>query len=52
MFLGWNRMGEDGARPAPNTFRDSMVVEILNPKTALFFLTSCRSSWIRQPPLP
>ncbi|ESZ19579.1 MULTISPECIES: LysE family translocator [unclassified Mesorhizobium] len=39
MFLGWNRMGEDGARPAPNTFRDSMVVEILNPKTALFFLT-------------
>ncbi|MEI5679340.1 MULTISPECIES: LysE family translocator [unclassified Mesorhizobium] len=39
MFLGWSRNGEDGARPAPNTFRDSMVVEILNPKTALFFLT-------------
>jgi threonine/homoserine/homoserine lactone efflux protein len=39
MFLGWNRTGGDGSQPAPNTFRDSMVVEILNPKTALFFLT-------------
>ena len=39
MFLGWNKSGHNAASPASNTLRDSIVVEVLNPKTALFFLT-------------
>ncbi|TKT76150.1 LysE family translocator [Aquamicrobium sp. LC103] len=39
MFFGWNRKNDDDSQPVPNTFRDSIVVEVLNPKTALFFLT-------------
>jgi threonine/homoserine/homoserine lactone efflux protein len=39
MFLGWNKAANDAASPASNSLRDSIVVEILNPKTALFFLT-------------
>lgn len=39
MFLGWNKAAHDTASPASNTLRDSIVVEVLNPKTALFFLT-------------
>ncbi|MEJ6784248.1 LysE family translocator [Aminobacter sp. Piv2-1] len=38
MLLGWNKASEKGS-PASNTLRDSIVVEVLNPKTALFFLT-------------
>lgn len=39
MFLGWNRTARDTGNPSATTFRDSIVVEVLNPKTALFFLT-------------
>jgi threonine/homoserine/homoserine lactone efflux protein len=39
MVFGGDRSSADAARPQPSTFRDSVVVEILNPKTALFFLT-------------
>lgn len=39
MFLGWNRTAKDSGNPSATTFRDSIVVEVLNPKTALFFLT-------------
>ncbi len=39
MFLGWNKTAKDTGNPSATTFRDSIVVEILNPKTALFFLT-------------
>ncbi|WP_429091315.1 LysE family translocator [Aminobacter sp. BE322] len=38
MLLGWNKASGKGS-PAANTLRDSIVVEVLNPKTALFFLT-------------
>lgn len=39
MLLGWNKPSAQGGSPAANTLRDSIVVEVLNPKTALFFLT-------------
>ncbi|MCG7508545.1 LysE family translocator [Mesorhizobium retamae] len=39
MFLGWNHDSGNGRAHRPNTLRDSIVVEVLNPKTALFFLT-------------
>nr|WMC98816.1 LysE family translocator [Aminobacter aminovorans] len=44
MFTGWGKSHGDVASPAsPNlasqSLRDSIIVEILNPKTALFFLT-------------
>ncbi|WP_379064887.1 LysE family translocator [Mesorhizobium sp. UC74_2] len=39
MFLGWNHGAENCEVQRPNTLRDSIVVEVLNPKTALFFLT-------------
>ena len=39
MFLGWNKTAKDSGNPSATTFRDSIVVEVLNPKTALFFLT-------------
>ncbi|WP_426236392.1 LysE family translocator [Pararhizobium sp. DWP1-1-3] len=39
MFLGGRRDGEKIANAAPGVLRDSIVVEVLNPKTALFFLT-------------
>lgn len=39
MFLGWNKTANEAAGPASNSLRDSIVVEVLNPKTALFFLT-------------
>lgn len=39
MFLGWNHDSGNSRAHRPNTLRDSIVVEVLNPKTALFFLT-------------
>ncbi|WP_054311789.1 LysE family translocator [Mesorhizobium sp. 1M-11] len=39
MFLGWNHATESSETRRPDTMRDSIVVEVLNPKTALFFLT-------------
>jgi len=39
MLMGWGKPGHDEAGSIPNTFRDSIIVEVLNPKTALFFLT-------------
>lgn len=42
MIFGRKRLGEgcDGeAQARPKVLRDSIVVEVLNPKTALFFLT-------------
>ncbi len=39
MFLGWNKGSNDADEPGSNSLRDSIVVEILNPKTALFFVT-------------
>ncbi|PWK69733.1 LysE family translocator [Aminobacter sp. AP02] len=39
MFLGWTKTGDKAVNPASSTLRDSVVVEVLNPKTALFFLT-------------
>lgn len=39
MFLSRSVVSDATARPKPNVMRDSIVVEILNPKTALFFLT-------------
>lgn len=39
MFLGWNKTSGGDGNPVSNTLRDSIVVEVLNPKTALFFLT-------------
>jgi len=39
MFLGWNKTAKDIGSPGASSFRDSIVVEVLNPKTALFFLT-------------
>lgn len=39
MFFGRNRAADDSGTKASETFRDSVIVEILNPKTALFFLT-------------
>lgn len=39
MFLGHRRGGGEAANTAPGVLRDSIVVEVLNPKTALFFLT-------------
>ncbi|MGO4337150.1 LysE family translocator [Labrys sp. KB_33_2] len=39
IFLSRTAVCEATARPQPNVLRDSIVVEVLNPKTALFFLT-------------
>ena len=39
LFFNWNREGDQSGSPVSKTFRDSIVVEVLNPKTALFFLT-------------
>lgn len=44
MFMGWGRSHDDVGSPsssnlASQSLRDSIIVEILNPKTALFFLT-------------
>lgn len=39
MLLGWNDAAENGEPQRPDTLRDSIIVEVLNPKTALFFLT-------------
>lgn len=39
MFLGRHKAGDPTGDPASNTLRDSIAVEVLNPKTALFFLT-------------
>jgi threonine/homoserine/homoserine lactone efflux protein len=49
MFMGWDKSHGDAASPASpspasqslasQSLRDSIIVEILNPKTALFFLT-------------
>ncbi|GAA2849735.1 threonine/homoserine/homoserine lactone efflux protein [Aminobacter aminovorans] len=44
MFMGWGKSHGDAASPASpslasQSLRDSIIVEILNPKTALFFLT-------------
>lgn len=57
VYLGvqrWRRGGEDPGRPEPQAraelFRQGMVVNVLNPKTAIFFLGSCRSSWTRRWP--
>ena len=38
-YLGWNQAADKNEPHQPNTLRDSIVVEVLNPKTALFFLT-------------
>lgn len=39
MILGRHAASADSALPKPGVLRDSAVVEVLNPKTALFFLT-------------
>lgn len=39
MFMGGNEGHKDSISAGPGVFRDSVVVEVLNPKTALFFLT-------------
>lgn len=39
MFLGWNHETGNSEAQRPDTLRDSIIVEVLNPKTALFFLT-------------
>ncbi|WP_448951220.1 LysE family translocator [Labrys neptuniae] len=39
MFRSWKAVSDQAGRAQPNVLRDSVVVEILNPKTALFFLT-------------
>lgn len=39
MFLGRSHAAQDNKPHQPNTLRHSIVVEVLNPKTALFFLT-------------
>lgn len=39
MFLGWDKTCGDKNDAGSSTLRDSIVVEVLNPKTALFFLT-------------
>ena len=39
MFLGWREHGSETADLKPGVLRDSIIVEILNPKTALFFVT-------------
>ncbi|WP_420832218.1 LysE family translocator [Rhizobium cauense] len=39
MFLGWSNGGDEADRPASASLRDSIIVEVLNPKTVLFFLT-------------
>lgn len=39
MILGQGRTASGSGAPAATTLRDSIVVEVLNPKTALFFLT-------------
>lgn len=38
IFFEWSKK-DQSTSPTSKTFRDSIVVEILNPKTALFFLT-------------
>jgi hypothetical protein len=39
IFFGSKGAGNEAGSPASKPFRDSIVVEVLNPKTALFFLT-------------
>lgn len=42
MIFGRRRLGDgllDAAEARPKVLRDSIIVEVLNPKTALFFLT-------------
>ncbi|MBJ6135589.1 LysE family translocator [Ochrobactrum sp. Q0168] len=39
IFFDWNKANDQTRNPATKTFRDSIVVEVLNPKTALFFVT-------------
>lgn len=39
MFMGWGKSNDKAASPASQSLRDSIIVEVLNPKTALFFLT-------------
>ncbi|MBT1155096.1 LysE family translocator [Aminobacter anthyllidis] len=39
MFMGWGKSASKAAGPASQSLRDSIIVEVLNPKTALFFLT-------------
>lgn len=39
MFFGRRGHGPENAEQGPKVLRDSMLVEVLNPKTALFFLT-------------
>lgn len=39
MLLGWNKTSGGDGDASSSTLRDSIVVEVLNPKTALFFLT-------------
>lgn len=39
MFMGWGKSHDKAPSPASQSLRDSIIVEILNPKTALFFLT-------------
>ncbi|KAB2703008.1 MULTISPECIES: LysE family translocator [Brucella] len=38
IFFEWSKK-DQSTSPTSKTFRDSIVVEVLNPKTALFFLT-------------
>ncbi len=39
IFFDWNKSNDQTRSPATKTFLDSIVVEVLNPKTALFFVT-------------
>ncbi|MEL4374719.1 LysE family translocator [Brucella cytisi] len=39
ILFDWRKSSDQSDRPALKSFRDSVVVEILNPKTAIFFLT-------------
>ena len=39
IFFDWNKASDHSSSPVSKTFRDSIVVEVLNPKTALFFVT-------------
>jgi len=38
IFFDWNKQRDETGSQASKIFRDSIVVEVLNPKTALFFL--------------
>lgn len=39
IFFDWNKTSDHSGNPVSKTFRDSIIVEVLNPKTALFFVT-------------